>query len=169
VSRPSEFYLAQVNVALAAARFDAPAMAGMVSRIAEINALAERSPGFVWRFHNPPGFDWLASFADYFEAFEPERIFFNMSVWENVEDLRRYVFETAHVELLRGKEAWMLPAHRPHLALWWIPGTRLPTVEESRQRLAFLARPGPTREAFSFAKPFPPPVDVTSIPDARQA
>jgi len=85
VSRPSEFYLAQVNVALAAARFDSPAMAGMVSRI------------------------------------------------------------------------------------WWIPGARLPTVEESRQRLALLARRGPTREAFSFAKPLPPPVDVTSISDARQA
>src|SRR5439155_15176295 len=53
--------------------------------------------------------------------------------------------------------------------IWWIPSTRLPTVEESRQRLAFLAGRGPTREAFSFAKPFPPPVDVTSIPDARQA
>ncbi|PYJ86248.1 MAG: DUF3291 domain-containing protein [Verrucomicrobia bacterium] len=169
MSGETGFCLAQANVALAAARFDSPTMAGMVSRLTEINALAERSPGFVWRFQNPPGFDWLAPFADYFDAFEPERIFFNMSVWENVEDLRRYVFETAHVELLRGKEAWMLPALRPHLVLWWIPSTRLPTVEEGRQRLALLARRGPTREAFSFAKPFPPPVDVTSIPDSRQA
>ena len=144
-------------------------MAGIVSRIAEVNALAERSPGFVWRFHNPPGNEWLAPFADYFDLFEPERIFFNMSVWESVEDLRRYVYETGHVELLRGKTAWMVPAARPHLGLWWIPRTQLPTVAESRQRLDSLAGQGPTREAFSFANSFPPPVGAAPVPAAGQA
>jgi len=169
VSGPSEFHLTQVNVALAAAPFGAPSMAGIVSRIAEVNALAERSPGFVWRFRNPPGNEWLAPFADYFDLFEPERIFFNMSVWESVEDLHHYVYETGHVELLRGKSAWMLPATRPHLALWWIHRTQLPTVTESRQRLDSLARCGPTREAFSFAKSFPSPAGAAPVPAAGQA
>jgi Domain of unknown function (DUF3291) len=40
---------AQVNVARMRAPLDDPVMAGFVARLAEINALADQSPGFVWR------------------------------------------------------------------------------------------------------------------------
>src|SRR5262245_26710716 len=103
-------------------------MASMVVRIAEINALAEQSAGFIWRFKNPAGFDWLAPFADYFNPFEPERVFFNMSVWRSLEDLRRFVFATEHRGLLSRKKTWMLPSIRPHLVMWWIPSGDQPGV-----------------------------------------
>ena len=41
--------LAQLNIARAVAPLDDPLMDGFVTRLAEINGLAERSPGFVWR------------------------------------------------------------------------------------------------------------------------
>jgi uncharacterized protein DUF3291 len=41
--------IAQVNIARMKAPLDDPLMAGFVGRLDEINALADWSPGFVWR------------------------------------------------------------------------------------------------------------------------
>jgi hypothetical protein len=153
------FHLAQANVARTVARFDKPAMAGMAARINEINAVAESSPGYVWRFKEPTtGLEWLQPFSDFFQPFEPERIFFNMSVWRTVEDLRRYVFESAHLELMRDKSLWLLLPKKPHLAMWWVPAGCVPSVEEARRRLGLLETEGPTAAAFTFSKIFEMPV-----------
>ena len=42
-------HLAQINVARARAPLDDPLMASFIARLDDINALAERGPGFVWR------------------------------------------------------------------------------------------------------------------------
>ena len=47
--------LAQVNVARMKAPLDSAEMSDFVTRIAEINALADASPGFVWRFATDQG------------------------------------------------------------------------------------------------------------------
>jgi hypothetical protein len=41
-------HLAQINIGRIKAPLDDPAMRGFVSRLAELNALADRSDGFVW-------------------------------------------------------------------------------------------------------------------------
>lgn len=74
----------------------------------EMNSLAERSAGFVWRWRGSDAKpDALHAFADCFVPFEPERLFYNMSVWKSIECLREYVFKTAHVEMLRAKRSWI--------------------------------------------------------------
>ena len=152
------FHLAQVNVAQSRARFNDPTMAGLTERIDEINLLAEQSRGFVWRFQSSAAdLEYLRPFDGYFTPFEPERIFFNMSVWETVEDLKNYVFHSGHVELFRRKDQWMISSEKPHLALWWATAGHLPTVEESREKLLLIERNGPTPNAFTFAKTFPKP------------
>ena len=154
------FHLVQANIAKAVAPFSEPPMAEMVSRIDEINALAEAHPGFVWRYKNPEGWNWLQPFADYYSPFEPEKIFFNMSIWKSAEYLRHYVFETPHLELLRGKQQWLLPPERPHLVMWWIPTGCFPTVEEARRRFSFLEMHGATSDAFTFKQIFPAPAQT---------
>ena len=152
------FHLAQVNVARSVASFDDPALSGLTKRIAEINALAESSPGFVWRFQSPAGdLSYLRPFDGYFTPFEPERIFFNMSVWQTLEDLKNYVFQSRHVDLLREKSQWMSALEKPHLAMWWIPSGHVPTVEEGREKLLLIQGNGPTPGAFTFTKPYPRP------------
>ena len=42
-------YLAQVNIAKMIDEIDSPIMADFVNNLDRINALAENSPGFVWR------------------------------------------------------------------------------------------------------------------------
>lgn len=49
------FQLAQVNIGRARAETTDPVMAGFMSRLDEINALAERSRGFVWRLQTEDG------------------------------------------------------------------------------------------------------------------
>ena len=47
--------LAQVNIARMRGALDDPVMRGFVARLDEINALADASPGFVWRLQTPEG------------------------------------------------------------------------------------------------------------------
>lgn len=135
-------------------RIDSPALATMFGRIAEMNQLAEESPGFVWRFRSPCDTSYLEPFRGYFEPFIPERIFFNMSVWRSVESLRDYVYKTRHVEMYRRREEWMEPISKPGLVLWWIEEGEFPTVAEARQRFDQLNTSGPTKKAFTFRKVF---------------
>jgi len=149
----STFHIAQINIGRVKAPLDDPRMAGFVDRLAEINALADGSPGFIWRLQTPAGD------ATYLRPFDDDRILVNMSVWESVEALTKYVYQTAHAELLRQRHAWFDKFSGAYAALWWVPAGHLPTVDEARERLARLEAQGPTEFAFTFRRTFPPPVD----------
>ena len=90
-------------------------------------------------------------------AFEDERILFNMSVWESVEALHHYVYESGHVTSLRNRRAWFEPFEGPSLVLWWIPRGHIPSVEEANAKLQLLEDNGATQDAFTFRTFFPPP------------
>ena len=77
-----------------------------------------------------------------------------MSVWESIEALRAYVYHTAHVELLRQRQAWFAPFAGTYLALWWVPAGHIPTVDEAKERLAYLEKHGPSPFAFTFQTVF---------------
>ena len=96
----SHYHVAQVNIGRIVAELDDPVMAGFVNRLDEINALADSSPGFVWRLIESEGN------ATYLRPFEDDRMLMNMSVWETVEQLRHFVYKTLHIELLRERHAW---------------------------------------------------------------
>src|SRR5713226_4460057 len=93
-------HIAQVNIGRMKAALEDPVMAGFVARLEEINALADRSPGFVWRLQTSGGN------ATYLRPYDDDRILFNMSVWESIEQLRHYVYCSAHVEVLRDRHEW---------------------------------------------------------------
>jgi hypothetical protein len=65
------------NVARLVAPLDSPEMAEFVAQLAPVNALADRSPGFVWRLQTEAG-DSTA-----IRAFDDPLILVNMSVWES--------------------------------------------------------------------------------------
>ena len=155
---PAGHHLAQVNIARMRAEATAPVMAGLVARTDEMNRLAERSRGFVWRL---PGAqvspDAVCALADHFVPFDPARLFYNLSVWESVEDLRAYVFASPHAAMLLGKRDWIAPFERAHLALWWVPVGHRPAIAESADRLRSVQEHGPTPAAFTFARRYPAP------------
>ena len=147
----SDFHLAQVNIARMLGPLDGPVMAGFVARLDEINALADASPGFVWRFQTAEGN------ATALRPYDDERILFNMSVWETLEHLRDYVYRSAHTQLIGRRKDWFDKFEKPYLALWWVPAGHLPTIAEAKQRLEHLSAHGETAEAFTFKQSFAAP------------
>jgi uncharacterized protein DUF3291 len=146
-----KFQIAQVNIGRIKGPMDGPIMAGFANRLDEINALADRSPGFVWRLQTSEGN------ATYLRPFEDDdQMLLNMSVWETVEDLKHYVYKTAHAELLKQRNEWFERMSAVYSALWWVPAGHIPGIDEAKKRLAHLAAHGPTEFAFTFKSVFPP-------------
>jgi heme-degrading monooxygenase HmoA len=145
-------HLAQVNIGRFRAPIDSPIMEGFRRQLDPINALADHSPGFVWRLQTEDGN------ATAIRPYEGDDLMaINMSVWESLEALQQFVYKSHHVETLRGRHQWFEPIAGPILALWWIPAGHLPTVAEARERLQYLKDHGPTPHAFTFRTPFPAP------------
>jgi hypothetical protein len=158
------FQLAQANVATMRAALEDPVMEGFRSQLDRINALADASPGFVWRLQTDAGN------ATGIRAYEDERILFNMSVWESIEALHTYVYRSDHAGPLRSRREWFVPTQGPTVVLWWVPAGHVPTIEEAKERFALLQARGPGREAFTFRAPYPPPGEpAVKLPDVDRA
>lgn len=144
------FELAQVNVARARGEMSDPVMAGFAARLDDINALAERSPGFVWRLQTEDGD------ATAIRPYQDLRILINLSVWADLAALRSYVYRSDHAEVMRHRREWFERFDRVYMALWWVPAGHRPPVTEAVARLAHLEKHGPTAHAFSFTEPYGP-------------
>jgi hypothetical protein len=139
-----KYNLAQINIARMLGPIDSPVMAGFVAQLDEVNAVADQSPGFVWRLQSESGA------ATDIQAFDDPMILINMSVWESIEALRDYTYKSMHVMVSKDRRKWFEPMDGPHLALWWISENHTPTPEEGKQRLEHLEKYGPTENAFTF-------------------
>jgi len=150
----SAYHLAQVNVAQAKADMDSDLMQGFVSRLDEINALAESAEGFIWRLKEDSGSATAIRVSD-----DP-LLLINMSVWVNLESLKHYVYKSLHVELIKDRDAWFNKMGESHQALWWIPAGHIPSTVEAQKKLEYIRKRGSSAEAFTFAKPFPIPMQA---------
>jgi len=147
----THYHLAQLNIGRIVAPLDSPQLAGFVNRLDEINALADRASGFVWRFQTEAGD------ATALRPYDDDRILVNFSVWESPEALHQFVYRTAHVEVMRQRRQWFEVMTEAYLVLWWVPEGHRPTIEEAIARLERLRMRGPSPEAFTFRELYPPP------------
>jgi hypothetical protein len=145
------WHIAQINVGRLLYETDDPRLAGFMTNLDRINALAEASPGFLWRLKDD------SNNATAIRVFDDPRIALNMSVWASLEDLQAYAYRSEHVTFFRRRAEWFEDFGQPHLALWWIAAGTLPTADDGKARLAHLSAHGPTAEAFTFRDRFPPP------------
>ncbi len=148
---PTAYHLAQVNMAHALAPLDDPLLAEFMAKLDEINALADRSPGFVWRLQSESG-----NATDIDVSPDP-RLLINLSVWDSLESLFGYVYRSGHAEVMRRRRKWFERMSGPYVALWWVPAGHRPGVEEALARLEILKQDGPTPRAFTFKQHFPSP------------
>lgn len=144
----ARFHLAQVNVARLRAAIDSPLLADFVANLDRVNAIADASPGFVWRLQTEDGD------ATAIRAFDDESIIVNMSVWTSLAALREFVYQSDHVAIVRRRREWFHGSTDAFLALWWIPAAATPTVDDAKHRLEALRHRGPTPFAFTFRTPF---------------
>lgn len=145
------YHLAQVNIATGRAPLDDPIMQGFVDRLDTLNALADRSPGFIWRLQTDDGD------ATAIRVFDNPLILFNLTIWESVEALEAYVYRSDHVNAVKKRLDWFDKPERLPFALWWIPAGHIPDEQEAKERLEKLWRDGPSPEAFTFRHRFPSP------------
>jgi hypothetical protein len=143
-----KYQIAQINIAKARDAIDSNTMKGFVDRLDEINALADKSSGFVWRLQTDEGD------ATSIQAFDDPMLIVNLSVWEDIESLKRFVYQSIHIELVRDRDAWFSKILEAHQVLWWVPAGHIPSIEEGKDRLQYLEDNGPTEKAFTFAKSF---------------
>jgi heme-degrading monooxygenase HmoA len=146
-----KYHIAQINIALMRAPLDDPLMEEFVASLDEINALADSSPGFVWRLQTDQGN------AIDLRPYGDDRILFNLSVWESLEQLQAYVYKSAHGEVMQKRRQWFEKFEGMYFALWWVEAEHIPSVMEAKQRLDYLDEQGASEWAFNFKSPFPSP------------
>jgi len=147
----SAYELAQLNIGVIRAPMDSAVMAEFAANLERINAVADSSPGFLWRLQTEEGD------ATSIRPFDNPDLLVNMSVWRDIESLRRYVYSSAHADLMRRRREWFERIPEAFLVLWWVPMGHRPTVTEAIARLELLRKNGATPNAFSFRQPFPAP------------
>ena len=145
------FHLAQLNVARAVAPLDHGRMADFMNRLDEVNALAEGSPGFVWRLKTDAGN------ATDIKVTDDPLFIINMSVWESIDHLHAYVYRSDHKDLFARRFEWFERSQGPSMVLWWQPVGVEPTADQALERLQLLAERGPTQDAFTFKQRFDQP------------
>jgi hypothetical protein len=145
------WHLAQYNIAWMVAPYEDARFDAFREYLDEINQLADRSRGFVWRHQTEEGNSTSVRVRD------DARILINFSVWESAEDLFEYAFHSDHVKVYRRRKEWFEHLDEPWAVLWWIPAGHEPTVAEGEERLRQLKEQGPTPGAFTFKQRFPPP------------
>ena len=150
VAEPA-FHLAQLNLARLRAPLESPELAAFVAALDPVNALAEKSPGYVWRLQTEEGN------ATSIHVFDDEMIILNMSVWESVEALSEFTYRSDHRHIMARRREFFERPVELYLVLWWIPADSVPTPQDGVARLELLRRTGPSPEAFTFKSPFPPP------------
>ena len=143
-----QFHLAQANIAYMRAPMDDPIMADFVARIDALNKLADEAPGFVWRLDSEEDEDACVA------LFNGENVLFNLSVWESIEALEAYVYQSNHLQAVQKRAEWFERPTRSPLVLWWIEAGHIPTQQEAERRFEMLWRQGPTEQAFTFRKRF---------------
>jgi hypothetical protein len=143
-------HLAQFNVATLGLPLEDPRMREFSRLLDPINALADRSPGFVWRL--------VADGAADATSLRPcgDDVIINFSVWKSRQALWDFVYRSGHLDVMRRRREWFNRPAEAHLVLWWVPVGHIPTVAEAIERLELLRGDGPSPRAFTFREFYDP-------------
>ena len=152
------WHLAQANIGRLLAPPEHPQVAGFFAELDSVNALAEASPGFVWRLTGE------GNNATDVPVTDDPHLIANMSVWRDIDALAAYVYRTPdHLTVMKRRKEWF--EHMAlYQALWWVPAGHRPTVGEGMARIAMIEANGPSAEAFTFKQPFAAPDGTPALP-----
>ena len=146
----SSCHLVQLNIAKMKFSIESIEMLDFVDNLEIINALADRSPGFVWRLPTEEG---DATGIDIFGS----DVLVNMSIWEDVESLHKFVYKTAHSKIMSRRKEWFHRVEEAYTVIWWAPEAEILSLDQAKLKLELLKSRGPTAAAFSFKQAYPSP------------
>ena len=137
-------HLAELNIGKFKYPTTDPRMAEFMDNLDRVNALAERSPGFVWRLKGDN------NNATDFRVGDDNAV--NLSVWETPEALENYVFKTVHAQFYKKRALWFDLMEKPHMVFWRVDEGHRPTLQEAVDRLEHYEKNGATGHAFGWAE-----------------
>ena len=117
-------------------------MREFVENVDRVNGLADKIEGFVWRLKDESGH------AMNMRVYDDPTILPNLTVWENVEALERFVWQTLHRRFFPARR--MVRAGRDHAGLVADSAGHRPDMAEGVARLDHLIAHGPSDHAFGW-------------------
>jgi hypothetical protein len=140
-------HLAELNVGRLVANTDHPRVAEFMAALDRINGLAARMPGFVWRMQGEGGPN--TGNTDAKIGGDP-RFVPNLTVWESVETLEAFVWNTVHRRFYERRAEWFEVLGSMHFVMWWVPEGHRPSLDEALERLAHREAEGDSDHAFGW-------------------
>ena len=150
----TRYHLAQLNLGLFRATLDSDEMAEFAAALEPINAIAESTPGFIWRLKDEGGAS--SSFVEVPGRTDPLWAP-NMSVWRDLESLQHFMYKSGHASYLRRRAEWFRKPSGPINVLWWLPAGEIPSLEDAVRRLDHLAINGESDDGWPLTRPRPQP------------
>jgi hypothetical protein len=144
LKQPHNHHLAQLNIGRIRYEIEDPRMADFTNHLALVNGLAEGTPGFVWRYIDESGNSTST------RPYADPRIAINLTVWESVAALERFVYQTIHKRFYGRRAEWFEHLEDAYFVMWWVPAGHKPSVEEAVARLEHLKLHGPSDHAFDW-------------------
>lgn len=145
---PETHHLAQLNVGRLVAPTDDPRVAEFMGALDRINGLGKRMPGFVWMMEGSgePGTGNTEA-----KIGGDPRYVSNLTVWQDVESLETFVWNTVHKRFYDRRREWFEVLGDMHFVMWWVPKGHRPSLEEALAKLDHLRAHGDSDEAFGWA------------------
>ena len=145
------WHLAQINVGRFVAAPGDSRVQPFMDALDSVNALADASPGFIWRLQDSSGNATAIRPS-------PDPLFaVNMSVWTDADALFAYVYRSGHTPVMARRRDYFDRFDGAYQALWWVPAGHIPSIDEGLGKLWLLDRYGPSPNAFTFKARFPAP------------
>lgn len=136
-----DFHLAQLNIGRLHHPLDSDETAEFTMALGPINALAEATPGFVWRLQDDDG---QSSSYVRIPGEDDLLMIVNMSVWVDLESLKHFMFRSGHAMYLRRRREWFESSGEATSVCWWIPAGEIPDLADAHRRLLHLRANGPS-------------------------
>lgn len=141
-------HLAQLNVGRLLAPTDDPRVSEFMGALDRVNGMGKRMPGFVWMMEGsgePGTGNTQNSIGD-----DPQFVA-NLTLWENVESLEQFVWQTVHRQFYERRAEWFELMGQTHFVMWWVPVGHRPTLDEALSRLDHLRSNGDSDHAFGWS------------------
>ena len=141
-------HIAQMNMGFLLHPHGDHRISGFEDNLDLVNAVADRSNGFVWRLKDE-GFELPEN--DTGRLFgRPKVALATLSVWESHEDFSNFVHKTVHGQLLDRRAEWFEPVDAPSYVIWPVDENHIPTLTEGKQKLLLLRENGASSGAYDF-------------------
>ncbi len=146
--QPTGTYLAELNIGRLVAPTDDPRVAEFMGALDRINGLGKRMPGFVWMAEGsgePGTGNTENNIGD-----DPQFVA-NLTVWEDVQSLEHFVFNTVHKQFYDRRAEWFELMQDQHFVMWFVEKGHKPTLDEALERLAYKQNHGDSDQAFGWS------------------